>query len=175
MKTTNLQILILVIVLLSGTGLYAQQEPAIKNLELISASEKSAYQKLVQPHQQLVFNNYDLKYHRFYWFADPGQSFIRGAVTSYFVPTQPMMSSIQFELSDSLSADSAYFHGFMYGVNHSANVITVPFGEIVPVGTIDSVTVFYHGNPTTTGFGSFVNEVHNGAPAMYILSEPYGA
>jgi len=159
----------------SGLVLYSQNMPLMSNLKMISESEKAAYSRLNIPREQLIVNNYDLKYHRFYWFADPSQAFIRGAVTSYFVATQPLMSSIQFELSSGMSADSAGFHGFIYSVNHTGNVITIPFGEIVPTGTLDSVTVYYHGNPTTTGFGSFGNEVHNGAPAMWTLSEPYGA
>ncbi len=156
------------------SGLFAQA-PSISNLELLSGSRKASFEKLRQPHEQLIVNNYDLKYHRFYWFADPAQAYIRGAVTSYFVPTQPVMTSIQFELNAGMSADSAMHHGFVYGVNHTGNVITVPFGQIIPEGTLDSVTVYYHGNPTTSGFGSFGNAIHAGAPGMWTLSEPYGA
>lgn len=175
MKTT-FRLLLFLFLFFSGINILSAQEAIeMQNLKQISDSEKAAYSKLTQPHTPLIVNNYDLKYHRFYWFADPSQSYIRGAVTSYFVVTEPMMSSIQFELSDSLSADSASHHGFSFMVPHSGNVITVPFGEIIPVGTIDSVTVYYHGNPAASGFGSFGNEIHSGAPAMWTLSEPYGA
>ena len=175
MKIIFSRIVILLFFILAVQNLFAQQESVMKNYDIIANSEKSAYLSLMKPHEQLILNNYDLKYHRFYWFADPAQVFIRGAVTSYFVATQPAMSSIQFELSSGMSADSASHHGFMFGVNHTGNLITVPFGEITPEGTLDSVTVYYHGNPTTTGFGSFGNEIHNGAPGMWTLSEPYGA
>ncbi len=173
MKTSIIPIFILLF-FATCSGLFAQ-EPSLKNLELISESDKAAFKKLMQPHESMLVNNYDLKYHRFYWFTDPAETFIRGAVTSYFVATQPLMISIQFELNADMSADSADHHGFIYGVNHTGNIITVPFGEIVPEGTLDSVTVYYHGNPTTSGFGSFGNEIHNGAPGMWTLSEPYGA
>ena len=175
MKTSLRYILMLLLVLSNVSYLSAQKAAFMENLKLISDSDKAAHQKLMAPREQLIVNNYDLKYHRFHWFVDPADSYIRGAVTSYFVPTQPLMTSIQFELSSGMSADSAYYHGFTYGINHTGNVITIPFGEISPVGTIDSVTVFYHGNPATTGFGSFGTEVHNGAPALWTLSEPYGA
>ena len=39
----------------------AQNAPSMKNLELISGSEKSAHSKLNQPREQLIVNNYDLK------------------------------------------------------------------------------------------------------------------
>jgi len=175
MKTSAHYLLVVLLFLVRSVCSYAQKEPLNKNLEMISESERTAYQHLMKPHEQLIVNNYDLKYHRFYWFADPTQNYIRGVVTSYFVATQPLMSSIQFELSDSLSADSASHHGFMYGVNHTGNVITVSFGEIIPVGTLDSVTVYYHGDPTTSGFGSFQTAVHGETPVMWTLSEPYGA
>ncbi|MFA5971839.1 MAG: M1 family aminopeptidase [Lentimicrobiaceae bacterium] len=175
MKTFYIRILFLLLLLTPVAHLYAQQEPLLKNLEMISESEKSAHLKLIQPHQQLIVNNYDLKYHRFFLFADPAQSYISGSVTSYFVATQPGMSSIQFELYSTMLADSAFHRGIKYSINHTDNVITVPLGSILPEGTLDSVTVYYHGNPTTSGFGSFGNEIHGGAPGMWTLSEPYGA
>jgi aminopeptidase N len=175
MKTHISHILTLLVFLGNLSNLFAQQEPSINNLTKISYSENQVQQKLLKPHETLLVNNYDLKYHRFYWFADPAQTHIRGAVTSYFVATQPFMTSIQFELNASMSADSASHHGFMYSANHTGNIVTVPFGEITDVGTLDSVTVYYHGNPTVSGFGSFGTEVHAGAPGMWTLSEPYGA
>ncbi len=175
MKTSRNLILIILLLLTTAKGLFAQQEPTLKNLELISKSEKSAYQSLMQPHEQLIVNNYDLKYHRFFLFADPAQTFINGSVTSYFESTQSGMSDIQFELYTTMSADSAFYHGVKQNVNHTGNVITIPFGNTISMGVMDSVTVYYHGNPTTSGFGSFGNEIHGGAPGMWTLSEPYGA
>ena len=175
MKTSYLRILFLFLFLTPVAHLFAQQEPLIKNLEMISESEKSAYQHLTQPHEALILNNYDLKYHRFFLFADPAQTYINGSVTSYFVASQPGMSGIQFELFATMSSDSAFYHGVKKTIIHSGNVLTISFGASISNGALDSVTVYYHGNPTTSGFGSFGNEIHGGAPAMWTLSEPYGA
>ena len=174
MNIVKSRLLLFVFLLASHACLYAQ-EPSLKNLETISSGEKFAYRRLTKPNEVQIVNNYDLKYHRFYWFADPTQDSIRGIVTSYFVATKLSMSNIQFELSAGMSADSASHHGFMFSVNHTGNIITVPFGEITPEGSLDSVTVYYHGNPITSGFGSFGNEIHGGAAGMWTLSEPYGA
>ncbi len=175
MKTGNRYVLILIFLITAFSGLLAQEDLFKKNLELITESDKSAYRKLMQPHEQLIVDNYDLKYHRFFLFADPAVTYIRGSVTSYFVATGSTMSSIQFELFLAMSADSAFYHGLKKNVNHTGNVITIPFSESIPEGTLDSVTVYYSGNPTTSGFGSFGNEIHGGAPGMWTLSEPYGA
>jgi len=175
MKTSSIWILFLSLLFSLGIDLFAQQESLLKNLQLISESEKSAYQRLTLPHEQLILNNYDLKYHRFFLFADPAQAYISGSVTSCFVASQADMNSIQFELYATMSADSAFHKGKKSGLTHNGNVITVSFSEITPMGALDSVTVYYHGNPTTSGFGSFGNEIHGGAPGMWTLSEPYGA
>ncbi len=176
MKFLEKQNIFIFLLIIYAAGLFAQQEPSLKNLELISGSEKSAFQKLTKAHDQLIVNNYDLKYHRFFLFADPAQAYISGSVTSYFVAKLPDMNSIQFELYNTMSSDSAFYHGVKKAVNHSGNVITIPFGMSIPGGTMDSVTVYYHGNPpTASGFGSFGTEIHGGAPAMWTLSEPYGA
>ncbi len=175
MKNSYLRILFLILFLTPVAHLFAQQEQFIKNLEMITESEKSAYRRLTQPHETLILNNYDLKYHRFFLYADPAQAYINGSVTSYFISTQPGMNSIQFELYTTMLADSAFYHGVKHTVTHTGNVITVPFGASISAGAMDSVTVYYHGNPTTSGFGSFASETHNGIPVMWTLSEPYGA
>ena len=174
MKSILSQILILLLLSANGSRLFAQQEPLIKNIDQIAESEKSTYLSLQQPHEQLIVNNYDLKYHRFFLYADPAKSSISGSVTSYFVATTDM-SSIQFELYSAISADSAFHKGVKRSVTHAGNVITVAFGEITLANALDSVTVYYHGDPTSSGFGSFGREVHGGAPGMWTLSEPYGA
>ena len=175
MKVFYIRIIILLFFLLPGLCLFAQQGPSLKTLGLISANEKIEHRKLLNPHKELIVNNYDLKYHRFFWIADPAEAFISGSVTSCFVATQAGMNSIQFELNATMSADSAFHRGKMSSIDHTGNVVNIPFDEITPQGTLDSVTVYYHGNPTTSGFGSFGNEIHAGAPGMWTLSEPYGA
>lgn len=145
------------------------------NLEKIAGSDRSRYQSVTVLRPDGLVNNYDLKYHRFHWLVDPSQVAIRGSVTSYYTPTTQNMTSIQFELSEELSADSAFHRGFKLGVVHENNLITVNFGEIIPQGTLDSVTIYYHGTPPNSGFGAFGIGKHNGIPALWTLSEPYGA
>jgi hypothetical protein len=175
MKPFYIRIVFLSLMLASVARLFAQQESTLKSLEMIPESEKAAFLSLTQPHEALIVNNYDLKYHRFFLFADPAQAYINGSVTSFFVASQAGMSSIQFELYTTMSADSALYHGVKHTVNHTGNVITISFGTTISAGAMDSVTVYYHGNPTTSGFGSFASEKHAGVPVMWTLSEPYGA
>lgn len=175
MKALNNYVLLFMLICAFDYGLYAQPEPLLKNLGLVAESEKYAYQRLTQPHESLILNNYDLKYHRFFLFADPAQAYISGSVTSYYVAEQNNMSSIQFELYSTMSADSAFHRGKKAALSHNGNLLTISFNQNISKGMLDSVSVYYHGNPTASGFGSFGTEIHNGAPGMWTLSEPYGA
>lgn len=118
--------------------------------------------------------NYDLVYHRIAVKLDPAVRYIAGSVTSYFRP-QPSLTEMAFDLTDSLSVDSVYYHGArLYTVAHSGNAITIDFPAAV--SSLDSVVVFYSGVPPETGFGSFVTSVHyDTVPVLWTLSEPYGA
>ena len=58
---------------------------------------------------------------------------------------------------------------------HSDDLIKIPAPIAVPEGYQFNVTVFYHGTPLATGFGSFNFDEHEGIPHVWTLSEPYGA
>jgi len=171
MKNLIIRLALLLPVIVWENGLFAQQESITKNLHTIAESEKSAYQQLMAPHKQLIVNNYDLKYHRFFLFVDPAGTNLSGSVTSYFVATQSDMSSIQFELSGLMTVDSAYHNGIIHDVSHSGKLITIPFSTNTAEGSLDSVTVYYHGNPG----GAFGRHSHNGTWGISTLSDPFGA
>jgi aminopeptidase N len=74
-------------------------------------------------------------------------------------------------------ADSVLMHGVALNFSHSNNILSVDLGQYLLGDQLDSLTVFYHGVPPETGFGSFAAEVHgpNNVPVLWTLSEPYGA
>ena len=121
-------------------------------------------------------SNYDLKYHRLEWFIDPDTVFIRGKVTSYLVITAPEVSLLQFELADQLTVDSVTHRGTSAVFEHSGGIISIHTGQVLAQGSLDSVSVYYHGVPYSgDGFGSFRKELHDGIPIVWTLSEPFGA
>jgi aminopeptidase N len=141
------------------------------DLNRIAESEKKAYQLLNTPQEQLVEDNYDLKYHRFFFIINPAKAKLSASVTSYFVATQPDMSSIQFELAPNMIADSAYHNGVIHDIDHSGKIITIAFNNTIAEGILDSLTVYYHGIPT----GKFAHHTHNGIQEISTLSEPFGS
>jgi len=175
MRALPFHIVLIIIILNNSIKVHAQENRPDQDKFHFTNSEKRLSNGLHKTSQIITTNNYDLKYHRFFWFINPAQRYISGSVTSYFVATSGIMNSLQFQLTDSLSADSALFNGNITKVDHTDNVITIPLNPAVSFGKLDSVTVFYHGVPGMSGFGSFENYVHNGAPSMWTLSEPYCA
>ena len=175
MKTAICHIITLIFLVNITMRMHAQESLLPNEPINFSLNQKQHSNSVRKLSQGITTNNYDLKYHRFNWIIDPAQRYISGSVTSYFVAIQPKMNSIQFMLTSSLSADSAIVKGKRYSIDHTGDLITIPLNHEVQIGQLDSVTVYYHGIPDSNGFGSFGNYVHNGAPSMWTLSEPYGA
>lgn len=117
---------------------------------------------------------YDLKYHRCVWNVDPGIADISGNVTSYFQTTSNL-SLVTFDLNDAMQVDSVKRAGSVLSYLHSGNVLSITLPSSLPLGVLDSVTVYYHGTPSSGGFGSFIQDTHAGMPVLWTLSEPYGA
>lgn len=119
---------------------------------------------------------YDLRYHRLEWTVDPAQNYISGAVTSYFSPLVAGFDTIYFDLSDSLTVDSVHWHGQAVAfAQPGGELLRIALPVTVPDGGLDSVTVWYQGAPFGTGFGSFIQSMHDSVPVLWTLSEPYGA
>ena len=121
--------------------------------------------------------NYDLKYHRLEFEIDPAVREITGIVTSYFTAENDNFNAISFDLNNSeMTVDSVKYHAALISnFSHNNNEVLINLPETVPNGTLDSVSVFYHGVPELSGFGSFIQDTHEGVPVIWTLSEPYGA
>ena len=122
--------------------------------------------------------DYDLKYHYLKFEVDPDASskYIKGLVTSYFEIINSGVDKISFDLIDNLTVDSVVYHSQKISYNHSNNLLTVNFPGVIGVAVLDSVSVHYQGNPSSSGgFGAFIKDTHNGTPIIWTLSEPYGA
>ncbi len=119
--------------------------------------------------------NYDVRYYRCCWNINPAVNAISGNVTMYFMPLS-LLDSMQMDVSVSLSVDSVYYHNTKANfVQLNGDVLQINFSSTL--NALDSVTVYYHGMPPSTGFGSFVQSTHgpNNVPIIWTLSEPYGA
>lgn len=118
---------------------------------------------------------YDMGYARCHWDLDPTVRYIDGTITFHFTATSEL-EQLKLDLSDSLIVSEVGMGGAELDFVQNGEellVITLPY-TMAP-GTLDSLTIHYHGVPPTTGFGSFAVTTHAGTPALWTLSEPYGA
>ena len=121
-----------------------------------------------------IYENVNIIYARCNWIIDPAKDSIKGSINYLFNPGNSI-DSLTFDCSNALLIDSILFHqvSVLYSFDSSRLVIKFP---VTLLGqTTDSVCIFYHGQPVSTGNGSFEQGYHSGAPIIWTLSEPYGA
>lgn len=118
--------------------------------------------------------NYDIFYHKCYWDINPDTLMISGSVETHFTLTQNA-TSIFYDAADNLIIDSVWLNGINTDFNRPTNAIEILFNEEKASGESLITTVFYHGSPSATGFGSFVKGTNSGGNVIWTLSEPYGA
>jgi hypothetical protein len=132
-----------------------------QDLQNTANEEKKSNLWKFTPHTTRVADNYDLKYHRCIWNIDPAVYYISGSVTSFFEPKDEGFAEIDFDFDVNMSVDSVKYHGSSITFSQqSDDVLEISLPAVIPVGQLDSVTVYYQGEPIGSGFGSFVQSTH---------------
>ncbi|WP_304344072.1 M1 family aminopeptidase [Chryseobacterium koreense] len=140
-------------------------------------SEVDHYHKMINFNVNPNTLNYDIKYQRLDLDLDPAVRFVSGTVTTHFVPNQNI-SSIYFDLSNVLTVSEVKYHGNNLTFTQLATKeLKIDFPSNIPAATLDSLSIKYSGVPDTAGSAgdAFTIDVQGGTPALYTLSEPYGA
>ena len=119
--------------------------------------------------------NIDVVYSRMEWYINPAVANISGVVTPYFKALHNLQQ-FNFEKDAALIVDSVIYHGASITSSDSASYfMNIYLPNIISANTLDSVSIYYHGTPSSSGFGSFIQDNHSGTPIIWTLSEPYGA
>ncbi len=171
-----MRLLIVFVLVINSTALFAQPE---KPVGTIADLEKKGRVNQVLGDGvsfTLASLNFTTYYARFHWNIDPNVYYISGWVT-YYVHLTQQADSISFDLDDSLIVDSVSFQGMNTSFKQSKNkTVSIFFPQTISAEHKDSLSIFYHGMPASSGFGSFTQSMHNGnVPVIWTLSEPYGA
>ena len=152
-----------------------------KHLYSCSEGKIALYQKLLTydetKYQTKSAFNYDIKYYRLEFDIDPSVREISGSVTSHFIVQEDNFNIINFDLNhNGMTVDSVWYHeDKITDFSLSGYELTINLPAGISSGTLDSICIYYHGIPDESGFGSFVQDDHNGDPIIWTLSEPYGA
>lgn len=102
-------------------------------------------------------------------------NYLRGNVTVKAKADTNSISSFYLDLISVLTVDSVLLLNQPVSFNHSSDKLTIQLDRVYNQGEEFTVTIYYKGVPPSTGLGSFVFGSHNGQPAIWTLSEPYGA
>lgn len=120
-------------------------------------------------------HNFDIAYHKCNFTIFPRVSAdIFGSVFSLIKITRNT-DSILFDLKQNMTVDSVLYRGNKVPFSHSSDKIVLSHRSWLK-DELDSLTIFYHGNPSTTGgFGYYVRDRHMTDDIIHTLSQPYGA
>ncbi|MFN8164776.1 MAG: M1 family aminopeptidase [Bacteroidia bacterium] len=144
-------------------------------MEKIIKGEKRAANAKMNQQLTLASGNIDVSYHECYWIIDPSAYFISGHVKTKFTVVDQPLDTIKFDLGNSMQVSSVEYHGTQLSFTHNGDLLFIALPSTVGVGAQDSIAVYYDGVPQSSGFGSFIQDVHSGVPVIWTLSEPYGA
>ena len=174
-----LRFLFLLWVILLGTTTIWAQSPQIlcKQVDDIARAEmRQAKAKQNGAWYKKTASSFmDIKYSRCAWQVDPAVRAISGTVTSCFTLSQAS-SSLVFDLTDNMLVDQVLYHGTALTYTRPMNnTVQIDLGKTILPNEFDSISIVYHGVPSSSGFGSFIQTSHSGAPIIWTLSEPYGA
>ncbi len=124
-------------------------------------------------------NNYDLKHYTFKLDVDPNVSYISGNVTANFLVTKENTDYIYFDFNSAMTVDSIKYHNQIVSSSFSGTFeLKIDLPSKLIKSSMDSITIWYQGNPSTSGFGSFetaIQRCNSQENVLWTLSEPYGA
>ncbi len=163
------------IALLLSTSLLAQEKFSHGGFMDIVKGEMTAHVGKMSPSTQSATQGYDVKHYNCFWNINPAVNYISGFVTTTFVPVENNFDTLILDLTSLLTIDSVVYHNANIPFTHVGDVITIPFSTTLPLNATDSISVYYQGVPAVSGFGSFIQDTHNGTPVIWTLSEPYGS
>lgn len=142
--------------------------------DLVHSERKAAHRRMAFVTNPNTYN-YDLTYHRLRLTVDPNVLYVSGEVTTKYIARENL-NTVTFDLSDALDVSSVKQRGVdLSFVRSGNNELIVNLPVVQNINVLDSLSIRYSGVPTSTGFGSFLVNEHNGTPILWTLSEPFGA
>ncbi len=117
----------------------------------------------------------DAKYYKLDLTLSYSPNYLKGSVQIDAVPFSQALNSFFVDLSNNLQVDSVISNNSVLTFTHQNDKLMINLPRVYQLNEKFSVIVFYRGVPVSNGFGSIEFGSHNGDPAIWTLSEPYGA
>ncbi|NUY80286.1 T9SS type A sorting domain-containing protein [Flavobacterium sp. MAH-1] len=145
----------------------------VNGIAKIAESEMKSAESLLSVQINPNTTNYDITYHKLEFTVDPADYFITGKVTTTYTALSNM-SNIHFDLTNSLTVSSVKLGTTNLTFNQTALELVVTLPSVQTAGTSATLEINYSGEPSF-GEQAFTTTTHNGTPALFTLSEPFGA
>ena len=163
---------LIVLVFLINSIVSAQEKTHIcsdSKIKYFSSLEK--FQNVQYPGDE----NIDVTYYKLDIAIDYASQNISGDITISAKSLISGMISFTLDLQNALTINSINTGGSNLAFSHDNNLINITLDKTYNLDEEFTVIVNYSGTPGSSGFGSFEFSSHNGVPAIWTLSEPYGA
>lgn len=169
----NMKYFISFLVFIFSQSIYAQQ---LFDICKIAEMERNSSTLQLRNDDMPTSNNFNIVYEKMEFEVDPSVKFIRGKISFTFISNAENTSTFDLNLSQSLVIDSVVKGSSILSFSwQGQDYFQIQLSESLDKNEIDSLTIYYHGVPNTTGFDSYSFYQHQGVPIMNTLSEPYGA
>ncbi|MBP8240647.1 MAG: hypothetical protein KAX50_11825, partial [Saprospiraceae bacterium] len=165
---------LLIGMLLAAVTTTAQTEHVCKSID---DAAQAAHTRRLEFRSSPQTQNYDVKYHRFEWQINPTVRYISGTVTTYFTAGEEGFQTLHFDFDPAFNISEIRQRGaaLNFQVLAAEKLLAIQLPNPMSAGSLDSVSITYAGQPPSSGFGSFAQANPGGNPALWTLSEPYGA
>jgi len=156
---------------------YAQEseEYQLKGMRMAEAQRYASLAKLsdrVTPGEE----GYDATYYKLDLRISAVPQNLTGSVTMVATCTVDTLSSISLDLMNSMTVDSVLVGGSRASGSQQPSSVSIKLDRAYSRGELITTTLYYHGVPGSSGFGSFsFSADSSGSPWIWSLSEPYGA
>jgi aminopeptidase N len=122
-------------------------------------------------------HHYDVKYYGLDISVQPWNTQIEGSLTLVAEIVEDQTRFLVLELLDQLTVTNVSVNGLPLSYEHTDNIVVIDLGSEYSAGTLVSSQIFYHGEPTSSGFFNGIQSQDNGLgdPVLWTLSEPHNA
>jgi aminopeptidase N len=125
-----------------------------------------------------LLDNYDVSFYFLDISAEANTVYIGGNVLIKAKPVTQVLDTFAFELNAVMTIDSVFINGSQKTFQQINDITKVPVSPSIPVGSLFSAKIYYHGTPPTGGFFSGITTTYSEQyqkDVTWTLSEPYAA
>jgi len=118
----------------------------------------------------------DIKYHHIDLKINLNTRSLAGKVNTKFIAVE-LLNKCFFDLKNAFVVDSVVENNKKLSFEHKNNKLAISLGRNIQKDQLLDLTIYYHGKPPSSNFGSFSfgTQGSSSSPVVWSLSEPYGA